>query len=208
MPKLNTREYRDCTITIQNDEKASEEGAFLVRGYAFKWAPYPLYEDGRGTVVYEEFKREAFDETDMSDIIMQLNHEGTVMARLRNNTLKLTLDDVGGFIEADLSKSQDARNLYEAIDNGLIDRMSWGFIPGDYHFDRGTNTIVHTRVKKIFDVSAVSMPANDTTSINAVREYADGEISRFTQELREQEEKKIATLTKLKIGGFYNVKNQ
>lgn len=205
MPKLNTREYRDCTITIQDG--ASDQGAFLVRGYAFKWAPYPLYEDERGNVVYEEFKREAFEETDMSDIIMQLNHQGTVMARLRNNTLRLTLDDVGGFIEADLSKSQDARNLFESIDNGLIDRMSWGFIPGDYHFDRGTNTIVHTRVKKIFDVSAVSMPANDTTEINSVREYADGEISRFAQELREQEEKKKVTLTKLKIGGFYHVQN-
>ena len=135
MPKLNTREYRDCTITIQNE--ASDRDAFLVRGYAFKWAPYPLYEDERGNTVYEEFKREAFENTDMSDIIMQLNHQGTVMARLRNNTLKLTLDDIGGFIEADLSKSQDARNLYAAIDNGLIDRMSWGFIPGDYHFDRG-----------------------------------------------------------------------
>ena len=207
MPKLNTREYRDCTITIQNDSGAPEEGAFLVRGYAFKWAPYPLYEDERGNTVFEEFKREAFEETDMSDIIMQLNHQGTVMARLRNNTLTLTLDDVGGFIEADLSKSQDARNLYEAIDNGLIDRMSWGFIPGDYHFDRSTNTIVHTRVKKIFDVSAVSMPANDTTEINSVREFADGEISKIAQELREQEEKKLATITRLKIGGFYHVEN-
>lgn len=206
MPMLKNREYRDCTITIE--DKASEQGAFLVRGYAFKWAPYPLYEDERGNTVYEEFKREAFDETDMSDIIMQLNHQGTVMARLRNNTLKLTLDDVGGFIEADLSKSQDARNLYEAIDNGLIDRMSWGFIPGEYHMDHKTRTIVHTKVKKIFDVSAVSMPANDATEINSVREYADGEISRFTQELREQEEKKLATITRLKIGGFYNVKNQ
>lgn len=202
MPKLANREYRDCTITIE--EKAPDDGAFLVRGYAFKWAPYPLYEDERGNKVFEEFKRDAFADTDMSDIIMQLNHSGTVMARLRNNTLRLTLDDIGGFIEADLSKSQDARNLYEAIDNGLIDRMSWGFIPGDYHFDRKTNTIVHTRIKKIFDVSAVSMPANDTTEINAVREFADGEISKFAQELREQEEMKLRTLTRLKIGGFIN----
>lgn len=203
MPMLKTREYRDCTITIQN-EGASNEGAFLVRGYAFKWAPYPLYEDERGKTIYEEFKREAFADTDMSDIVMQLNHQGTVMARLRNNTLKLTLDDIGGFIEADLSKSQDARNLYEAIDNGLIDRMSWGFIPGEYHFDRNTNTIVHTRIKKIFDVSAVSMPANDATEINSVREFADGEIRKFAQELREQENLMLITKTKLKIGGFIN----
>ena len=205
MPMLKSREYRDCTITIQ--EGAPDEGAFLVRGYAFKWAPYPLYEYD-GETIYEEFKRDAFTDTDMSDIIMQLNHQGTVMARLRNNTLKLTLDDVGGFIEADLSKSQDARNLYEAIDNGLIDRMSWGFIPGDYHFDRNTKTIVHTRIKKIFDVSAVSMPANDTTEINSVREFADGEIAKFTQELREQEEKIKKIVTLIDLGGIKNVKNK
>ena len=202
MPMLDTREYRDCTITIQNDEKASDQDAFLVRGYAFKWEPYPLYEDERGKTVYEEFKRESFEDCDLRDVIFQVNHEGVVMARTRNNTLRLTLDDIGGYIEADLSKSQDARNTYEAIANGLLDRMSWGFVPGEYHFDKRSNTIVHTKVRKMFDVSAVNFPANESTSISAVRSFCDGEIAKVAQELREQDDLKLKTITKLKIGGI------
>ena len=206
MPKLANREYRDCTITITENE-APEEGAFLVRGYAFRWEPYPFYEDENGKPVFEEFKREAFDDCDMRDVIFQVNHEGVVMARTRNNTLKLTLDEVGGYIEADLSKSQDARNTYEAIANGLLDRMSWGFIPGEYHFDRQTNTIVHTKVKKMFDVSAVNFPANDSTSISSVRSFCDGEIAKVAQELRELEDLKQKTLTRIKIGGIHHGTN-
>lgn len=201
MPMLTSREYRDCHITINEEPN---EGSFLVRGYAFKWGPYPLYTDENGKTIYEEFKREAFEECDMKDVIFQVNHEGVVMARTRNNTLKLTLDEVGGFIEADLSKSQDARNTYEAISNGLLDRMSWGFIPGEYHFDRSSNSIIHTKVKKMFDVSAVNFPANEGTSINAVRSFCDGEIAKIAQELREQKDLILRTLTKLKIGGIIN----
>ena len=206
MPKLANREYRDCTITIE-ENKAPDEGAFLVRGYAFKWAPYAFYEDENGKPVYEEFKRDAFEECDMSDIIFQINHSGVVMARTRNATLRLTLDDIGGYIEADLSKSQDARNAYEAIANGLLDRMSWGFMPGEYHFDRQSNTIVHTKVKKIYDVSAVNFPANDSTEISAVRSFCDGEIAKVTQELRELEDLKQKTLTRIKIGGIHHEEN-
>ena len=207
MPKLNSREYRDCTITIQNTNEAPDEGAFLVRGYAFKWEPYQFYEDENGNPVYEEFKRDAFEECDMRDVIFQVNHEGVVMARTRNDTLRLTLDDVGGYIEADLSKSQDARNTYEAIANGLLDRMSWGFVPGEYHFDKASRTIVHTKVKKMFDVSAVNFPANDNTSISSVRSFCDGEIAKVAQELRELENLKTKTLVKLQIGGIHHGKN-
>jgi len=206
MPKLANREYRDCTITIQENE-APNEGAFLVRGYAFRWEPYPFYEDERGNTVFEEFKREAFDECDFRDVIFQANHSGAVMARTRNNTLTLKLDDVGGYIEADLSKSQDARNTYEAIKNGLFDSMSWGFIPGEYHFDRASNTIVHTKVKKIFDVSAVNFAANEATEISAVRSAVDGEIDRMAQELRELDDLKTITVMRLRKRGIKNEKN-
>lgn len=195
MPMMKNREYRGFEFRA-----AEKKDDYIVEGYAMKWEPYALYEDERGNAVFEEFKREAFADTDMSDVIMQLNHEGTVMARLRNNTLHINLDDIGMHIRADLSKSQDARNLFEAIDNGLIDRMSWGFFPGEYHFDRKSNTIIHTRIKKVFDISAVSLPANEGTSINSVRSYIDGEIEKMTQELRAHEEAKDKLLRALKKG--------
>ena len=111
----------------------------------------------------------------MSDIIMQLNHEGTVMARMSNGSLIVEPDDVGLFTAADLGRTEAARRLYEEISTGMITKMSWGFVLGEYGYDAASRTIVHRSVKKIFDVSAVSIPANQNTEINA-RSWADGVI--------------------------------
>lgn len=187
-------------LQVKTEEKRFDT-AFYVEGYAARFEPYVLWEDENGPV-YEEFARGCFDKTDMSDIIMQYDHRGNVLARQRNNTLIVEVDDNGLHMAADLSKSEAARNMFEEISNGLVDRMSWGFIPGDYEYDRTTRTIRHTSVKKIFDVSAVSIPANDATDIHARSAFADGVIQRAAQELREAAEAKAKLKLKLKLGGF------
>ena len=147
---------------------------YYVEGYAARFEPYVLYEDENGPI-YERFDPGCFAGCDMSDIIFQMNHQGTVMARQSNGSLIVEADSVGLFTAADLGRTEAARNLYEEISTGMITKMSWGFILGDYHYDRDTRTIVHKSVKKIFDVSAVSIPANNNTEINA-RSWADGVI--------------------------------
>jgi HK97 family phage prohead protease len=145
-----------------------------VEGYAARFEPYVLYELDDGPI-YERFERGCFDNCDMSDVIFQLNHQGTVMARQSNGSLIVEIDENGLFTAADLSRTEAARRLYEEISTGMITKMSWGFIPGEYEYDSENRTIVHKRVKKIFDVSAVSIPANQNTEINA-RSWADGVI--------------------------------
>lgn len=147
---------------------------YYVEGYAARFEPYVLYEDADGPI-YERFEPGCFAGCDMSDVIFQLNHQGTVMARQSNGSLIVEVDETGLFTAADLGRTEAARNLYEEISTGMITKMSWGFILGDYYYDRDTRTIVHRSVKKIFDVSAVSIPANDSTNINA-RSWADGVI--------------------------------
>ena len=171
---------------------------YYIEGYATTFEPYVLFEDEDGPI-YESFSRECFENTDMSDVILQYDHAGKVLARMRNNTLIVEVDDKGLFVCADLSKSEASRALYEEISTGLVDRMSWGFIPGEYHLDKKNRTIVHTSVKKIFDCSAVSIPANENTSIG-VRSYCDGEFAKMAQELREREEARNKLLLKLKLG--------
>lgn len=143
-------------------------------GYATTYEPYVLYETEDGPI-YECFERGCFDNCDMSDVIYQLNHQGTVFARISNGSLIVEPDERGLFTAVDLSRTSAARNHYEEIDAGMITKMSWGFIPGDYYFDKATRTIRHRTVKKIFDVSGVSIPANNNTEINA-RSWADGVI--------------------------------
>lgn len=184
-------------IRQKADQKRIDSN-FYVEGYATTFKPYVLFEDEDGPV-YESFTRESFENTDMSDVILQYDHSGKVLARMRNNTLFVEVDDNGLFVGADLSKSEASRALYEEISNGLVDRMSWGFIPGEYYLDRKTRTIVHTSVKKIFDCSAVSIPANENTFIG-VRSFCDGEFAKMAQELREREDAKNKLLLKLKLG--------
>lgn len=177
-----------------------EQKSYRVEGYATTFEPYVLYSDVDGDI-FESFNAECFKECDMSDVIFQFNHDGKVFARQSNGTLQLDVDEHGLHVIADLSKTESSRQMYEEIESGLVTKMSWGFWPGDYSYNRKTRTIEHRSVKKIFDVSAVSIPANADTEIEA-RSFVDGEISKVTQELREQEMKRKTLELKLKLAGF------
>lgn len=202
MPMLTDRQYRELMPMAFEVERKRIESSYYVEGYAAKYEPYVLYEDSEGPI-YEEFKRGCFDNTDMSDVIMQFDHSGKVFARNSSGTLIVEPDEIGLFMAADLSKSEAARNMYEEISNRLITKMSWGFIPGEYYFDEARRTIVHTSIKKIFDVSAVSIPANDNTNIQA-RSFVDGVINDMVEEFneRKRQETVLRTLTLIKLEGL------
>mgnify|MGYP000724277293 FL=1 len=108
-----------------------------------------------------------------------------VFARNRAGNLHIASDSHGIFIAADLGKTAAARELYEAIDAGLVDRMSWAFTVAEESWDNENDLRTIMRVKKVYDVSAVSIPANDATAISA-RSFANGVIEgkKKAQELR------------------------
>ena len=170
---------------------------YYVEGYAARYEPYVLFEDYDGPI-YERFEPDCFRDCDMSDIIFQLNHQGTVMARQSNGSLIVEADDVGLFTAADLGRTEAARNLYEEISTGMITKMSWGFILGAHEFDTKTRTIIHHSVKKIFDVSAVSIPANQNTEINA-RSWADGVIDLAARSEAELDERRRRLRLKINL---------
>lgn len=179
------------TTAVQNKRINSD---YYTEGYATTFnAPYVLYEYD-GIKVYEEIDRHALEGADLSDVIMQYDHTGKVLARLSNNTLGLDTDDKGFFMYADLSKSTAAKELYEEISNGLITKMSWGFTVAEESYNKDTRTRTILKIKKVYDVSAVSIPANDGTYISA-RSFAQGRIDAEQQELLERRKH----LLKLKI---------
>lgn len=172
--KPNERQYRQMSVVLRSldgDEGREKriESDYYTEGYASTFNdPYVLWEDSLdGTEYREVISPDAFIDCDMSDIIMQYDHCGKVLARLSNGTLIVEPDEHGLFVAADLSKSVEARNLFEEIDNELITRMSWAFTVGASEYDRDTHTSTITRVKKIYDVSAVSLPADPNTEISA-----------------------------------------
>ena len=198
----NEMQVRALQVFASAPEAKRLDSNYYVEGYAARYEPYVLWEDEDGPI-YERFERGCFDGCDMSDIIFQLNHQGTVMARQSNGSLIVEPDESGLFTAADLSRTEAARRLYEEISTGMITKMSWGFYLGDFYYDVENRTIVHTRVKKIFDVSAVSIPANNNTEINA-RSWADGVIDLAARSEAALDERRRRLRLKIITGGYNN----
>ncbi len=192
--KTNEREYRKIDVSGIETRKA-EDGAMVVEGYATTYnQPYELWRDKEITV-REQVDPNAFAETDMSDVIMQYDHEGRVFARTANGTLELESDDHGLKIRANLGGTEIGRQLFEEIQGGYTNKMSFGFTVTGQKREETKNgdhiTVLRTitKIGKLYDVSAVSIPANDATEISA-RTISDGLIAEAKEEIRAAEERR------------------
>lgn len=195
MPKkVNEREYRSMPVLAQGEE-------YRATGYATTFSdPYLLFRD-EDVEYYEEVAPNAIDEkTDMSDVIFQFDHEGMVFARMSNDTLAVSTDEHGLKVEVDLSRTADARNMFENISSGMVKDMSWAFSVDGQKYDKGTHTRTITHIRKVYDVSAVSIPANPNTEIMAARSFIDGEIAKELKEFEAREAKKAKIRLLLELG--------
>lgn len=179
------REYREFMPAFEAGEK-------VVEGYATTFNdPYLLFKED-GYEFWEEVDRNAFDKTDLSDVIMQYDHEGRVIARNTNGTLTLTPDDHGLKVRADLGGTELGAEIWNEVEGRYSTKMSMGFIVrADERIveeNKETGTVKVLRrildISKLFDVSIVSYPANDHTSI-ATRSYCEGVIAEVREEFRQ-----------------------
>jgi len=211
------RQYRSFDVS-RFERRSADNGEKVVEGYATTFnQPYELWRDSYGGETYifmEQVDARAFDNTDMTDVIMQYNHEGRVFARTGNNTLALDPDAHGLHIRADLGGTEIGRQLFEEIEGGYTDKMSFGFRVNkdkreeteERNEETGVRTVTVLRtileISKLYDVSAVSLPANDATSISA-RNYCEGVIAEIKEEFlarekRERQKRKIRLLMEVK----------
>ena len=193
MPVKSDREYRRIDVSGL-EVREEQDGAKIVEGYATTFnQEYTLFGDSTYEV-RESIDGHAFDETDMTDVIMQYDHAGRVFARNGNGTLSVRPDEHGLHIRADLGGTELGRQLYEEIRGGYTNKMSFGFTVSKQERmveEIEGKTIVHrkiTGVKKLYDVSAVSLPANDATEISA-RNFGEGVIREIEQELLAKRER-------------------
>ena len=203
MPVKSDREYRRIELSdIEYREEGQEK---IVEGYATVFdQEYTLY-SWSDWEVRESFDSASFNDTDLSDVIMQYDHQGRVFARGSNGTLTVKPNEYGLKIRANLGGTEIGNQLYEEIKGGYTTKMSIGFTvkteERTEEIDQEKNkTTVHrkiTGVKKLYDVSAVSLPANDATEISA-RNIGDGLIAEIEEE-RLAAEARRKQIQKIKI---------
>ena len=190
------RLFQVNTRAVDVPGQEAEEQELYVEGYAVRFdSPTVLFEYG-GTEYKEQIDRHAFDGALMEDVIFNYNHGGKVLARTRNDTLWLTVDHRGVFVRARLDGTEEGRKLYEEIAGGYIDRMSFAFTVREEGYDEEDHLWTIQKVKRLYDVSAVDIPAYDDTSI-AARRAAVEDSQRARQAALALDKRKIALKCKL-----------
>ena len=192
MPIKNDREYRNL-----NSFETGEN--FIVEGYASTFDKYKMMTID-GVDYYEQIDRHAFDEADMSDVVFLRDHEGRVLARTKNGAIQIDIDDHGLHQKTDLGLTGASREMYEDIATGNYQQMSFSFVVAEDRYDKETHTRLIEKVSKVFDISAVSFPANPFTEIGvSARDYFNGVIEMEKAERLENEQKRERLKLKTKI---------
>ena len=192
------REYRKMELRVLKTDEDTEP-SYMVEGYASTFDPYVLFSED-GVDYSERIQPEAFEDADLSDVVFRVDHEGPVYARTSAGTVDVWTDEHGLANKTNLGKTQRARDLFADIEAGNYPQMSFAFTVAEDHYDSETHTRVIDRIRKVFDISAVSFPANPGTELSvSTRDYFNGVIEaekaeRLEREEREKQKQRIRIL--------------
>lgn len=148
------------------------DNKMIIEGYAITFDKPSTIKAGKYSFT-EVIRKGALDNAEMKDVPLRYNHNDSwcIMARTRNNSLQLIVDDFGLKIVAELIDTQSNRDIYKSIQEGLIDKMSFAFTvaeKGDsWTYGESETTREVTVIDKLYDVSVVDTPFYDTTSVYA-----------------------------------------
>lgn len=138
----------------------------------------------------EIISRDAFNNCNMSDCVLKYNHNDSclILARTRNKSLELTIDNKGLKIRANLIDTTQNRDIYKMIRAGLLDKMSFAFAVKKQEWDYENDVRRILEISRLFDVSVVDVPAYETTEIYARRkkEYEE-DREKYKKEKLERE---------------------
>ena len=161
------KETRFSSIETRSDD---ENKKMIVEGYAIVFDEETLIGDEeRGFI--EVIDKGALASTNMKDVPFKYNHNDVtlILARTRNGSLSLEVDEKGLKIRAELIDTTSNVDIYKSLVAGLLDKMSFAFTVKSQSWDRSgkipKRTI--TAIDRLFDVSVVDLPAYDQTSIQA-----------------------------------------
>ena len=164
-------ENRLASIELREDDAEK----MILEGYAIVFDEETLIGDEKNGFI-ESISRSALNETNLKDVPMKYNHNDSflIIARTRNKSLNLTVDEKGLKVRAELLDTESNKDIYKMVKAGLLDKMSFAFTVSGQKIDRSgeipKRTI--TGIDRLFDVSIVDLPAYEQTSIAASRSLA------------------------------------
>lgn len=169
--------------------RAAEGDKMIVEGYAIVFDA-PATHFGFTEIV----DKNALSGADMKDVPLKYNHsdEHLIMARTRNNSLSLVIDDHGLLMRAELIDTTSNRDIYTSVQAGLLDKMSFAFTTAKDEWDYDTDTRRILGIEKLYDVSIVDVPFYDQTSVGArfdnsedvVKEYKRKKQKKYANEIQ------------------------
>lgn len=183
----NEKEYRSADLA--NAEIKEDEGKLILEGYPIVFEESTLIgSETRG--YYEVIDKNAIDESAIKDCCLKYNHENSsmILARVRNKSLQLTIDDHGVKMRAELqSDVSNHRDVYNLVKSGLLDKMSFAFVIQDYILDRSGNLPKKriTKISYIPEISLVDIPAYEGTEVHA------RSLEKLEQEIKELENSEV-----------------
>lgn len=179
------KEIRKLDLQFRAEE--TEDNKMEIKGYAAVFNSPETYD------YTEVISDKAFEETDMSDVVLRYNHNDSfmVLARTRNKSLELSVDDKGLYMDARLQDDiTEHRNIFNAIKSGLIDKQSFAFTIDEYDYDNDTDTMTITKIGKLYDVSVVDQPFYNATDVSVARNQ-NNEMLEIRNRLRKEHEDKM-----------------
>jgi len=165
------RQYRSFDFELR---EKTEDGKMIIVGNPIVFNRETIIWEYDGVQYKEVIDAKALDGADMSDVVLNIDHTGKPAAKTKNGTLILDKRIDGLYIEADLSQNATGRELYEDINNKFYDKMSFAFSVLEDSYNQETHTRTILKIKRLYDVSAVTFPAYSETSISA-RSWAEAQ---------------------------------
>lgn len=186
-------EKKTKEVRLQEVRALEEENKMIIEGYAV------VFDEPTDIGYIEVIERGALDNADMKDVCLKYNHEDTwlIMARTRNKSLQLSVDDHGLKVYAELIDTQTNRDVYKSIQAGLLTKMSFAFTVDEANWDTvdGKDIRRIKKIAKLYDVSVVDVPAYEQTEVYARSKEAVEKEQEEYHKLQLEKEKLLLQLS-------------
>lgn len=163
--ELNAEELRSAT----NDDSSIGQ----IAGYAIVWDT-----PSTNLPFTEIIQKGALDGVDLNDVLALYNHDfANVLGRVDSDTLKLKIDEKGLHFVLDIPDTTLGHDVYTNIKNGNLRGLSFRFTIADggerWQRVNDTPTRVISKIETMREISLVSVPAYDGTSVEVTRSFEE-----------------------------------